>query len=134
MLPASATQHGAPSALAALSPTLPQVVDGGTEYSWQNDRRVPCVNIWVCMLVIIDSGVRKEDVGEAMDKVAWPTLTNATGQCEVCLPEQNGVSCGPVNYCDGLLGWPQSKLWIRMIYTFLWWCLMTSIVMEVGCR
>ncbi len=45
----------------------------------------------------------------AVAQVAWPTLTNSSNQCEVCLPEDNGVSCGPVNYCTGALGWPQAR-------------------------
>lgn len=68
-----------------------EVVHGTTQQPWQNDRRVPCVNIWTCFLVILDQGLRKEDVGEAMDKLPWPTLTNAEGVCEHCPWEEVSI-------------------------------------------
>ncbi|EKX53016.1 hypothetical protein GUITHDRAFT_101463 [Guillardia theta CCMP2712] len=111
-----------------------EIVDGSTQQPWQNNRRVPCGNVWTCMLMVLDQGLRKNDVGEALDKIPWPTMTDDKGQCELCLPEEVGVSCPMVNLCLGdrnLVAWPQSKLWLRILYTFCFFVLISAICLEV---
>eukprot|EP00960_Hanusia_phi_P035346 751648-Hanusia_phi.AAC.1 len=111
-----------------------EIVDGSTQPPWHNNRRVPCSNVWTCMLMVLDQGLRKNDVGEALDKIPWPTMTDDQGNCELCLPEEVGVSCPMVNLCLGkknLVAWPQSKLWIRILYTFSFFVLISAICLEV---
>jgi hypothetical protein len=54
-----------------------EVVDGSTvqnsvESGWGNNRAVPLQTVWQGMIMVVDQGVRKDDVGEALDKFQWP--------------------------------------------------------------
>jgi hypothetical protein len=112
----------------------PEVVDGSTQQPWQNSRRTPCTTVWKCMVVILDQGLRKGDVGEAMDKVPWPVQT-WEGVCDECPWDQVGVTCPMQKTClpgnGNLLSWPQSKLWIRIVYTFFFFVVISAVVIQV---
>lgn len=56
---------------------------------------IASVNIWTCFLIILDQGLRKEDVGEALDKLPWPYMTNAEGECEECPMDQVSAHSQP---------------------------------------
>jgi len=111
-----------------------EIVDGTTQWPWENNRRAPCDSVWKCMIVILDQGLRKEDVGEAMDKIPWPVQTYG-GECEPCPLDQVGVTCEIEKTClegyGNLLSWPQGKIWIRMIYTFGFFVMISAVVMQI---
>lgn len=134
-----------------------EVVDGSTvqnsaETGWGNNRAVPLQFVWQGMLMVIDQGVRKDDVGEALDKFNWP----------VPCPNPTEFGCppcdGPPTYecikdlqCDneewqqkineGYLAlhdcanvfteWPQSKIFIRMVYTFAFFIMVSAVALEI---
>ena len=55
-----------------------EVMDGSTvqnsvETGWGNSRAVPLQYVWQGMIMVVDQGVRKDDVGEALDKFNWPS-------------------------------------------------------------
>jgi hypothetical protein len=113
----------------------PEVVDGTTQMTWDNHRRVPCNSVWKCMIVILDQGLRKEDVGEAMDKIPWP-MQSWDGECEECPLEEVGVTCPMQKTClpgyENLYSWPQSKLWLRIAYTFFFFCVISALAIQVS--
>jgi len=112
----------------------PEVVDGTTQLPWENNRRVPCDTVWKCMIVILDQGLRKSDVGEAMDKIPWPVQSWA-GKCDECPSDQVGITCAMEKEClpgsQNLWSWPQGKLWIRIVYTFFFFVMISAVVIQV---
>ncbi len=36
-----------------------------------NNNGARCTSIWKCTLVVLDMGIRKADLGEAMDDIPW---------------------------------------------------------------
>ena len=36
-----------------------------------NNNGARCTSIWKCSLVVLDMGLRKGDLGEAMDDIGW---------------------------------------------------------------
>uniref|UniRef100_A0A7S0QJ39 Ion transport domain-containing protein n=1 Tax=Cryptomonas curvata TaxID=233186 RepID=A0A7S0QJ39_9CRYP len=71
-----------------------------------NNNGASCTSIWKCTLVILDMGVRKEDVGESMNDLPW-TLDNREGYANPNL------------------------IYYRIIYTLLFFCLITTILMNI---
>ena len=68
-----------------------EIVDGSTvqnsvETGWGNNRAIPLQYVWQGMLMVIDQGVRKNDVGEALDKFNWPFKCPDPGEygCTPC--------------------------------------------------
>lgn len=53
--------------------------------------------------------------------------------------DQVGITCAMEKTClsgyQNLWTWPQSKLWIRIVYTFCFFCLISAVVIQVPtCR
>jgi hypothetical protein len=98
-----------------------EIVDGATQMPWENHRRVPCSNVWTCMAVILDVGLRSrrgtgEDLGFGLASMPWPTKT-VHDDCRPCLRQQVGITCPQEKHClegnGNLNSWPQARLWIR---------------------
>jgi hypothetical protein len=67
-----------------------------------NNNGARCTSIWKCTLVVLDMGLRKEDIGEAMDDIQW-------------------VSEGPES----------GRILYRMMYTLLFFIIVSTILMNI---
>ena len=138
------------------------IVDGMTaqnnDEGWGNSRAVPIDFIWKGVLMVVDQGVRKNDVGEALDKFIWPTPCPDPAEygCMPCPGYSRTYDCikdrmddgkypctNPAwqQKLDGYLelaacanvwtSWPESKIFIRIIYTFLFFVFVSAIGLEI---
>jgi hypothetical protein len=131
---------------------------------------VPLQYVWQGIIMVIDQGVRKDDVGEALDKFNWPVPCPNPAEygCEPCpgspwvprtfdcildryppgvsdlMPDGGSAPCldpGWLAKLDGYLeikdcadvatAWPQAKIFIRMVYTFLFFVFVSAIGLEI---
>ena len=132
-----------------------EVIDGNTVQNdvingFGNNRAVPLQYVWQGMLMVIDQGVRKEDVGEALDKLAWP-LPCPDPSLYGCAPcpsksyecvfspcddprwvEKITNAYSALDTCgDVFTEWPASKIFIRMAYTFLFFVMVVAVALEI---
>ena len=68
-----------------------------------NNNGARCTSIWKCSLVVLDMGLRKGDLGEAMDDIGW----------------DGGDSGNPY------------RIFYRMIYTLLFFIIVSTILMNI---
>ena len=115
-----------------------QIIDGSTAQDgpngFGNTRAVPLQYIFQGIAMIIDQGVRKADVGDALDKFQWPiacpdpTLFGCqpcpnpiSYQCIVQNPCKNQLwldklsSYSRLDLCGDVTSWPFSEVFIRMV-------------------
>jgi len=69
-----------------------------------NNNGARCTSIWKCTLVVLDMGLRKGDIGEAMEEIQWNTSPD-----------------GPDQY----------RIFYRMVYTFFFHVVVTTILMNI---
>ena len=77
-----------------------EVVDGSTvqnsrEAGWGNNRAVPLQYVWQGLIMVVDQGVRKDDVGEALDKFNWPVACPDPAEygCKPCPTINRNYDC-----------------------------------------
>jgi hypothetical protein len=68
-----------------------------------NNNGARCTSIWKCSLVVLDMGLRKGDLGEAMDDIGW-----------------NGGESGDT-----------FRIFYRMLYTLLFFIIVSTILMNI---
>lgn len=69
-----------------------------------NNNSARCTSIWKCVLIVLDIGLRKGDIGEAMDDIEW--------KAEQDVPDRYFI-------------------FYRMLYTFLFYTTVTTILMNI---
>lgn len=69
-----------------------------------NNNGARCTSIWKCTLVVLDMGIRKEDLGEAMDDIPWKVDTSDADQY---------------------------RIFYRMLYTLLFFIIVSTILMNI---
>lgn len=132
-----------------------EVIDGNTVQNdvltgFGNNRAVPLQYVWQGMLMVIDQGLRKEDVGEALDKLAWPLPCPdpAMYGCAPCPTksyqctfsdcddprwiEKITNAYSDLSTCgDVFTEWPSSKIFIRVAYTFFFFVMVVAVALEI---
>ncbi len=115
-----------------------EVIDGTTAQNgvngFGNTRAVPLQYIFQGIVMVIDQGVRKEDVGDALDKFQWPNPCPDPSLfgCPPC-PKPIAYQCVQENTCTNqawldklsaydrldlcgdVFSWPNSEVFIRMV-------------------
>mmetsp|Transcript_19064 Transcript_19064/g.28050 ORF Transcript_19064/g.28050 Transcript_19064/m.28050 type:complete len:632 (+) Transcript_19064:2-1897(+) len=70
-----------------------------------NNNGARCTSIWKCTLVVLDMGLRKGDLGEALEEIPWQVEN-------MQVPNRN-------------------LIFYRMVYTFLFYVMVTTILMNI---
>ena len=115
-----------------------EVIDGTTAQNgvngFGNTRAVPLQYIFQGIVMVIDQGVRKEDVGDALDKFQWPNPCPdpvlfgcppcpkpISYQCVEHNPCQNPLwldklqAYDRLDLCGDVFSWPYSEVFVRMV-------------------
>ena len=70
-----------------------------------NNNGARCTSIWKCTLVVLDMGLRKGDLGEALEEIPWQVENTQ-------VPNRN-------------------LIFYRMVYTFFFYVMVTTILMNI---